>query len=55
MNVKLESAHMLSSTIYVENGIVGTSKVDVAGERTRLGKARCFVLGIDPFLYVKKT
>ena len=54
MNVRLKSAHAIIH-IYVENGVVGTSKADMAGERTHLGKASCFVLGIEPFLYVKKT
>jgi hypothetical protein len=54
MNIKLKFVHAISH-IYVENGVVGTSKADMAGERTRLGKTSCFVLGIEPFLYIKKT
>ena len=54
MNVKLESAQAIIR-IYVVNGVTGTSKVDMAGERTRLGRARCFLLGIEQFLYVMKT
>ena len=54
MNVKLESAHAIIH-IYVENGVLNTFKIDMAGERTHLGKVRCFVLGIEQFLYVMKT
>jgi hypothetical protein len=48
----LESTHSIIQT-YKNGGRIVSSKVTMAGKKSRLGEARCSILGIEPFPDVK--